>query len=339
MAETVLVTGGSGYIGSWCVIELLRRGYLVRATVRNLRSEAPVRAVIDALGHAHNALSFHAANLTSDEGWDEAVAGCDYVLHVASPLVVAEPKDPNTIIGPARDGALRVIGAGIKAGVKRVVMTSSVAATGLGYDTRDGLADETNWSDGDDVRLGAYARSKTIAERAAWDLVGSSGGTTTLATVNPTLVLGPVLSRDFSESIQVVERLMSGRIPGIPRLGFNIVDVRDVADLHIRAMTSDQAAGQRFIAAGHWAWMGEMAEMLRANLGADAAKVPTRKAPDFLLRLVGLFDRDVGSVSGSLGRKRDFDSAKAQAVLGWRPRPAQDTVLDCARSLVAARAV
>ena len=339
MAETVLVSGGSGYIGSWCVIELLRRGYLVRATVRNLRSEAPVRAVIDALGHAHNALSFHAANLTSDEGWDEAVAGCDYILHVASPLAVAEPKDPNTIIGPARDGALRVIGAGIKAGVKRVVMTSSVAATGLGYETRDGTADETNWSDGEDARIGAYARSKTIAERAAWDLVGSSGGTTTLATVNPTLVLGPVLSRDFSESIQVVERLMSGRIPGIPRLGFNIVDVRDVADLHIRAMTSDQAAGQRFIAAGHWAWMGEMAEMLRANLGTDAAKVPTRKAPDFLLRLVGLFDRDVGSVSGSLGRKRDFSSAKAQAMLGWSPRPAQDTVLDCARSLIAAGAV
>ncbi len=339
MAETVLVSGGSGYIGSWCVIELLRRGYVVRATVRNLKSEAPVRAVIDALGHAHNALSFHAANLTSDEGWDEAVAGCDYILHVASPLAVAEPKDPETIIGPARDGALRVIGAGIKAGVKRVVMTSSVAATGLGYDTRDGLADETNWSDGEDVRIGAYARSKTIAERAAWDLVGSSGGTTTLATVNPSLVLGPVLSRDFSESIQVVERLMSGRIPGIPRLGFNIVDVRDVADLHIRAMTSDQAAGQRFIAAGHWAWMGEMAEMLRANLGAEAAKVPTRKAPDLLLRLVGLFDRDVGSVAGSLGRKRDYNSAKAQTMLGWRPRPAQDTVLDCARSLVAAGAV
>ena len=333
------MSGGSGYIGSWCVIELLRRGYVVRATVRNLKSEAPVRAVIDALGHAHNALSFHAANLTSDEGWDEAVAGCDYILHVASPLAVAEPKDPETIIGPARDGALRVIGAGIKAGVKRVVMTSSVAATGLGYDTRDGLADETNWSDGEDVRIGAYARSKTIAERAAWDLIGSSGGTTTLATVNPTLVLGPVLSRDFSESIQVVERLMSGRIPGIPRLGFNIVDVRDVADLHIRAMTSDQAAGQRFIAAGHWAWMGEMAEMLRANLGAEAAKVPTRKAPDFLLRLVGLFDRDVGSVSGSLGRKRDFDSAKAQTMLGWSPRPTQDTVLDCARSLIAAGAV
>lgn len=336
MAETVLVTGGSGYIGGWCVIELLRRGYVVRATVRNLRSEAPVRAIIDALGHAHNSLSFHAANLTRDEGWDEAAAGCDYVLHVASPLAVAEPRDPQTIIGPARDGALRVIGAAIKAGVKRVVMTSSVAATGRGRDAPDGVGDETDWSDGDDVRLGAYARSKTIAERAAWDLMAKSGAATTLTTINPTLVLGPVLSRDFSESVQVIERLMTGRIPGIPRLGFNIVDVRDVADLHIRAMSAEAAAGERFIAAGDWAWMGDMATMLRANLGADAAKVPTRKAPDFLLRLVGLFDRDVGSVAGSLGRKNDFTADKAQTMLGWRARPTQETVLDCARSLVAA---
>jgi nucleoside-diphosphate-sugar epimerase len=339
MAETVLVTGGSGYIGSWCVIELLRRGYVVRATVRNLRSEAPVRAVIDALGHAQNTLSFHAANLTSDAGWDEAVAGCDFVLHVASPLAVAEPRDPNTIIVPARDGARRVIGAAIKADVKRVVMTSSVAATSLGYGAPDGVADETNWSDGDDVRIGAYARSKTIAERAAWDLIAASSGTTTLAAINPTLVLGPVLSRDFSESVQVVERLMSGRIPGVPRLGFNVVDVRDVADLHIRAMTSEAAAGERFIAAGNWAWMSEMAAMLRSHLGTAAAKVPTRKAPDIVLRLVGLFDRDVGSVAGSLGRKRDFTSAKAQSMLGWRPRPTSDTVVDCARSLIAAGAV
>ena len=339
MAETVLVTGGSGYIGSWCVIELLRRGYVVRATVRNLRSEAPVRAAIDALGHAHNSLSFHAANLTSDDGWDEAVAGCDHVLHVASPLSIVEPRDPMTIIGPARDGALRVIAAAIKAGVKRVVMTSSVAAASQGHDAPDGVGDETNWSDGDDVRIGAYARSKTIAERAAWDLIASSGGTTTLTTVNPTLVLGPVLSRDFSGSVQVVERLLSGRVPGVPRLGFNVVDVRDVADLHIRAMTSEAAVGQRFIAAGAWTWMGEMAEMLRANLGADAAKVPTRKAPDFLLRLVGVFDREVGSVAGNLGRKRDHTSAKAHSVLGWQPRPTQDTVHDCARSLIAAQAV
>lgn len=338
MAETVLVTGGSGYIGSWCVIELLRRGYQVRATVRNLKSESPVRAAIEALGHG-SGLSFHAANLTRDEGWDEAAAGCDFVLHVASPLAIVEPRDPMTIIGPARDGALRVLGAAIRAGVKRVVMTSSVAATGRGYDAPDGVADETCWTDGDDVRVGAYARSKTIAERAAWDLIAKQSGSTSLAVVNPTLVLGPVLSRDFSGSVQVVERLMAGRVPGVPRLGFNIVDVRDVADLHIRAMVGEAAAGERFIAAGAWAWMSEMADMLRTRLGAEAAKVPTRKAPDFLLRLVGLVDREVGSVAGSLGRKRDHTSAKAQEVLDWRPRPTEETVVDCARSLLAVGAV
>ncbi|HEY5288921.1 MAG TPA: aldehyde reductase [Caulobacteraceae bacterium] len=339
MAETVLVTGGSGFIGSWCVIELLRRGYFVKTTVRNLSSEPKARAAIQALTHAGERLTFHAVDLTRDDGWDEAAAGCDYVLHVASPLGIAEPKDPNELIVPARDGALRALNAAIKAGVKRVVMTSSVAATGRGYDAGDGVADETNWTDGDDARVGAYARSKTIAERAAWDLIASSGGATTLATVNPALVVGPVLSDDFSGSIQVVQRLLAGKVPGVPRLGFNIVDVRDVADLHIRAMTDDAAAGQRFIAAGSWAWMIDIAHILKERLGAQASKVPTRKAPDFLLRIVGLFDRDIGSVASSLGRKNDFSSAKAQSTLGWRPRPLDQTVIDCARSLIAAGVV
>jgi len=337
--ETVLVTGGSGYIGGWCVIELLRRGYVVRTTVRDLKSEPTVRAAMEPLIAKDAPLTFHAVNLLSDDGWDAAAAGCDYVLHVASPISVAEPKDPDELIVPAREGALRAIRAAIKAGVRRVVMTSSVAATGRGYDAPDGVSDETNWTDGDDVRVGAYGRSKTLAERAAWDLIASSGGATQLATVNPALVLGPVLSGDFSGSIQVVQRLMAGKVPGVPRLGFNIVDVRDVADLHIRAMTDEAAAGQRFIAAGEWAWMIDIAKILKARLGAEAAKVPTGKAPDFLLRLVGLFDRDIAGVTGSLGRKRDFSSAKAQSTLGWRPRPLEETIVDCARSLVAAGAV
>jgi dihydroflavonol-4-reductase len=280
-------------------------------------------------------LSFAEADLEKDAGWAEAVAGCDYVLHVASPLGVAEPKDPNELIIPARDGARRVVGAAIKAGVKRVVQTSSVAATSKPPGGGDSVADETQWTDPTLRGVSAYSQSKTLAEKAAWELIGSAGGATTLATVNPALVLGPVLGHDFSESVQVVERLVAGRVPGIPRLGFNIVDVRDVADLHIRAMTAPEAAGQRFIAAGQFAWMADMAALLKAQLGAEAAKVPTRKVPDFVLRIAGLFDKDLGSVTGSLGQKHDFSSAKAQDMLGWRPRPMEDTVLDCAKSLVA----
>jgi dihydroflavonol-4-reductase len=303
--------------------------------VRDLSREAAVRTNLAKVADPGNRLSFYAANLTSDDGWDAATEGCDYVLHVASPLGVAEPKDPNELIVPARDGAKRAINAAIKAGVKRVVMTSSVAATSKTDAGRDSLSDETVWTDPSAPGVSAYSQSKTIAERAAWDLIAASGGSTTLATVNPALVLGPVLSGDYSESVQVVERLMSGRVPGLPRIGFNIVDARDVADLHIRAMTAPEAAGQRFIAAGQFAWMADMAALLKTRLGAEAAKVPTRKVPDFVLRIAGLFDKDLGSVTGSLGQKHDFSSAKAQDMLGWRPRPMEDTVLDCAKSLVA----
>jgi dihydroflavonol-4-reductase len=336
---TVLVTGGSGYIGGWCVIGLLQQGYRVRTTVRSLAREAGVRATLGQVVDPGDRLSFFAADLTADNGWDEATAGCDYVLHVASPLGVAEPKDPNELIIPARDGALRALNAAIKAGVKRVVMTSSVAATSHGPTAGDNIADESVWTDLATPKLNAYNKSKTIAERAAWDLIAKAGGATTLATVNPALVLGPVLSGDFSESVQVVERLVAGRVPGIPRLGFNVVDARDVADLHIRAMTAPEAAGQRFIAAGTFAWMADVAEILRARLGADAAKVPTNKVPDVIIRLAALFDRDLGAVTPTLGKKHDYTSAKAQSLLGWRPRPLEETVLDCARSLIATGAV
>jgi len=335
---TVLVTGGSGYIGGWCVIGLLQQGYVVRTTVRDLSREVAVRAALGKMVDPGNRLSFHIANLTSDDGWDAAMESCDYLLHVASPLGVAEPKDPNELITPARDGARRAVGAAIKAGVKRVVLTSSVAATSKGG-SGDSISDETVWTDPNAPKVSAYSQSKTLAERAAWDLIAASGGDTTMATVNPALVLGPVLSGDYSESVQVIERLVSGRVPGLPRLGFNIVDARDVADLHIRAMTAPEAAGERFIAAGQFAWMADLASLLRERLGDQGAKVPTRKVPDFVLRLASLFDKDLGAVTPSLGQKHDYSSAKAQRLLGWRPRPLEETVLDCARSLIAAGAV
>ena len=336
---TVLVTGGSGYIGSWCVIGLLQQGYTVRTTVRDLRREGEVRETVGKVVDPGNRLSVHRADLTSDEGWDAAAEGAEYVLHVASPLGVPPPKDPNDLIVPARDGARRAIGAAIRAGARRVVMTSSVAASAPPPGSPDGVSDETVWSNPDAPGADAYGRSKTIAERAAWDLIAAEGGSTSLAVVNPALVLGPVLGADFSDSVQIVQRLLSGKVPGLPRLGFNIVDVRDVADLHIRAMTDPAAAGQRFIAAGDFAWMADIAAILKSRLGAAAAKVPTAKAPDLLIRLVALFDRDLSSVTDGLGRRQTFSSAKAQALLGWRPRPMEDTIIDCANSLIAAGAV
>ncbi|MCF8470241.1 MAG: NAD-dependent epimerase/dehydratase family protein [Reyranella sp.] len=346
--ETVLVTGGSGYIGSWCVIALLQRGYTVRTTVRNLAREGAVRAAIAKVVDPQDRLAFHAADLTSDAGWDTAAGGCDYLLHVASPIAIAEPRNPDELIVPARDGTRRAVGAALRAGVKRVVLTSSVAAASPSGSsrggTRESTSDESVWTDLDDPKVTAYSRSKTLAERTAWDLVAAAQGTTTgapttLATVNPSVVLGPVLSRDFSDSVQVVQRLLSGRVPGLPRLGFSFVDVRDVADLHVRAMTAPEAAGQRFIAAGDFAWIAEVAAILKANLGEGAAKVPTRRVPDVVLRLAALFDRSLAGVAPRLGERRSFSSAKADRVLGWRPRPLEETVLDCARSLIAAKAI
>jgi nucleoside-diphosphate-sugar epimerase len=331
------VTGGSGFIGSWCVIGLLQQGYTVRTTVRHLGRESAVRAAIGKVVDPQNRLSFHAAELTSDAGWDAAASGCDYVLHVASPVAVSEPKNANELIVPARDGTRRVVGAALKAGVKRVVLTSSVAAASPRAGARE--SDETVWTDLADPKVSAYSRSKTLAERTAWDLIGASGGATTLATVNPSVVLGPVLSRDFSASVQLVQRLLSGRAPGLPRLGFSFVDVRDVADLHIRAMTAPEAAGQRFIAAGDFAWIADLAALLRARLGDAANKVPTRKVPDLVVRVAALFDKSLAGLAPRLGERRAFTSAKAQKMLGWRPRSLEETVLDCARSLIATGAV
>jgi dihydroflavonol-4-reductase len=338
MSQTVLVTGGSGFVASWCIVDLLQRGYAVRTTVRSSAKEPAVRKAIASAVDPGDRLAVFVADLTSDTGWDAAVAGCDYVLHVASPLGGAGSHDPDSLIKPARDGALRVLRAAVRAGVKRVVMTSSVAASSLPVGN-EGLSDETVWTDPHDKNLDTYRLSKTLAERAAWDFIKSEGGNTTLVTVLPGAVLGPVLSPDGLGSVQIVQRMLNGKMPGTPRVGFSIVDVRDVADMHVRAMTTPAAAGQRFIAAGDYMWLSEIAAMLKGKLGARAAKVPTRGLPDFVLRLLSIFDRDLKVVTPTLGQRRAFSSAKAQAALGWAPRPAATTVVDCAESLIAKGAV
>jgi dihydroflavonol-4-reductase len=336
--KTVLVTGGTGYLGGWCLAELLRRGYSVRTTVRDPSREAEVRAALEPESGSEPELTVLAADLRSDEGWEEAVRGCDYVLHVASPFPPVQPKDPDELIVPAREGTLRVLRAALAAGVGRVVVTSSVAAVRGGASPSTSPLDERSWTDPDNEALSPYVRSKAAAERAAWELVDAEGARERLATVQPGAILGPALGDASSFSLELVERLLKG-MPGTPRIGFSVVDVRDVADLHLRAMLAPEAGGERFIAVNEFLWMAEVAAVLREQLGADAAKVPKRGVPDLLVRALGLFDPSIRSFTSDLGKRVTLSSEKARTQLGWRPRPAEETIVACARGLIGNGAV
>jgi nucleoside-diphosphate-sugar epimerase len=330
--KTVLVTGGSGYLGGWCIVELMRRGYRVRTTVRNPTREREVHeAVASEIDPAHR-LTVHQADLLGDEHWDNIIEGCDYVLHVASPFPPKQPKDPDELIRPAREGTIRVLGKSLDHDVKRVVVTSSIAAIRLTKGAETRTLTEEDWTDPDSAELTPYVRSKTVAERAAWDLVEERGAEDRLAVVNPGAIIGPVLHDDISYSVQSVERLLKG-LPGVPRLGFNFVDVRDVADLEIRAMTTPEAGGRRFIAVTKFLWMSETGEILRERLGDQASKVPTRTIPDLLVRGMALFDGGIRSIVGTLGKRTDLSSERAMG-LGWSPRPIDDTVAETGESLI-----
>ncbi|HVK81570.1 MAG TPA: aldehyde reductase [Verrucomicrobiae bacterium] len=334
--ELVLVTGGSGFVGSHVIIQLLDAGYQVRTTVRSLKREGEVRDMLRVGGvEAGDRLSFAAADLTSDAGWADAVAGCTYVHHVASPFPPEIPKHEDEVIIPARDGALRVLKAARDAGVKRVVLTSSYAAIGYGQPEQKAPFDETNWTnpDGDDVR--AYTKSKTLAERAAWDFIAREGGALELAVVNPVAVLGPALAPDYSTSIMLIQRLLDGAMPGCPRLFFGIVDVRDVADMHMRCMTNPAAKGERFLAlAGEFLSIAQIARVLKRNLGATAKRVPTLELPDFLIRMAARNDPAVQQILPELGKRKNGTNAKAKRLLGWAPRSNEEAIVATAESLV-----
>ena len=332
---TVLVTGGTGFLGGWCIKSLLQRGYDVRTTVRDLARERAVRDTVEAAGvDPGSRLTVLGADLTSDTGWGEAVAGCRYVLHVASPFPPVQPKDPDELIVPARDGALRVLRAALDAGVERVAMTSSVAAIRSARESSAAAPyTEVDWTDGANPERTPYVRSKTIAEQAAWEHVREADADDRLATINPGAIIGPALNDDHSYSLQVIQRLLDG-MPAMPKLGFTFVDVRDVADLHIRALTDPAAGGERFIATDRFLWMAEVAAILRERLGDAAEKVPTRVAPNLAIRAMALFDGSIRSVVSDLGRQSWFSSEKARGTLGWAPRPVEDSIEDCARSLI-----
>jgi nucleoside-diphosphate-sugar epimerase len=334
--STVLVTGGSGFIGSHLILQLVAACQEVRTTVRNLRREGDVRSMLLEGGcDAGDRLRFFAADLEDDKGWAEAITGCDYVLHVASPFPARVPKHEDELIRPAREGTLRVLRAARDAGVKRVVMTSSFAAIGYGHPEQTASFDETSWTDPNGGDVLPYAKSKTLAERAAWDFIAREGGGMELAVVNPVGVFGPVLGPDYATSILLVQRMMDGAMPGCPQLWFGAVDVRDVADLHVRAMTDPAAKGERFLAvSGDFLSVLDIAKILRSRMGGAAKKVPTRQLPNWAVRLAAWFDPAVKQILPELGKRKNASGEKARRLLGWAPRPAEEAIVATAESLL-----
>lgn len=312
--ERVLVTGASGFIAGHVIAELRSHGYAVRGTARR-----PVDGLDDVV----------TADLASDDGWAAAVDGCDYVMHVASPLPNYTPKSDDELVRPAVDGTLRVLRAAADAGVKRVVLTSSIAAVAGGHDG-EGVRTEADWSVVD--RGSAYEKSKTLAERAAWDFARESG--LSLVAVNPGLVLGPLLGLSFGTSVEILHRLLTRDVPASPKMGFSVVDVRDVAVAHRLALETPAAGGNRYIVAGEHMWMREMAAVLAAEFNPKGYRVPTGGLPTWLLRVLARFDASVRPALDLVGRREDVSADKARRELGWESRPARESILDAAYSLI-----
>lgn len=333
----VLVTGGSGFIAGHVITQLLDQGHTVRSTIRSARKEKAVRSVLRGAGVTREeALTFVEADLMKDAGWADAVAGMDYVIHLASPIHTGNVKDEEKVIAPARGGALRVLRAARDAGVKRVVLTSAFHAVGFGHGHIDHVFTEDDWSPLNGPGVDAYGRSKILAEKAAWDFVEQPGNTLELTTILPVAVMGPVMGEDVSGANHIVQTSLSGEMPGYPNMFVPIVDVRDVAAAHVAAMTAPGAAGERFlVGTGEPAIaMKEIGAILRRELGKKAAKVPTRTIPDVVVRLAALFRDEFKPVAADLGYVKRVSDNKTRTVLGITPRPAREAIIAAGRSMV-----
>ncbi len=338
---TVLVTGATGFIAQHCIVQLLEAGYKVRGTARTAGRTAEVAAVLRPhLGAAAQArldtdFEVVAADLTSDPGWDEAVSGCRYVLHVASPIPRTPPKHADELIVPARDGALRVLRAASRADVERVVLTSSLAAVLYGRD-RSHVFNEASWSNVTDKRIGPYEISKTVAEQAAWAFMSEldDSATLSLTAINPGLVLGPLLSSDWGTSGEAVKKLIDRDFPAIPDVNYACVDVRDVASAHVAAMTTPAAAGQRYLCAEANHSLREIAAVLATHLGPKGFKIPTGKLPGPVLRMVALWDKTAQLALNDLGVRQDVDTSKIRNDLRWTPRGLDEMVVSMADSMI-----
>jgi len=334
----VLLTGASGYIGKHITLQLLEAGYEVRASVRNSAKGFEVletmKAHLPAGFDLVNKLTFVELDLESDSGWDSAISGVDVLLHTASPFPIASPKDENEIIRPAVNGTLRALKAAHKAGVRRVVLTSSVAAVS-GTDLPAGMTefDETVWSDPTHpVGRVAYTKSKTLAEKAAWDYISSDAPELELTTINPVLVIGAPLDKQFGSSVSVVERILSGKDPLLPDLSFSLVDVRDVAEMHVKAISTDSTKGQRFIASAGNRTFVQIAKALKVAF--PNRKITTAQAPNFVIRFLAIFDGEIRAVLPSLGDHTGVSSAKAQREMGIKFIPVEKSLAETASYLI-----
>ena len=331
--KKVLVTGASGFIAEHCIIELLKNGYSVKGSLRSMNREQEVRDAIKT-GASDENLEFCKLDLLEDNGWEDAMWDCDYLMHVASPFVIEDPKDENELIKPAKEGTLRALNAAKKAGIKRVVLTSSVAA--VNSHMMSGTSDHTTWTDINSKYVTPYQKSKTIAEKAAWDFYNNQDNSNKmeLAVINPGGVMGPQLGNDLGgASTQIVSQLISGKFPMIPALSFPFIDVRDVAILNLKAMTTPDADGKRFIAAhSKPTWMYEVAEVLSA---AGYEKIKLKKAPSFMLKLIGLFDNKTKSLVPMLDKYVPCDNSQTVKILNWKPMPWEQAFIEHAKYIEA----
>ena len=338
--STVLVTGGSGFIAGHCVLQLLAQGHHVRATLRSLARERDVRGVLEKAGLVHGErLSFVAADLLGDAGWVDAAAGIDSVLHVASPVRPGHVDNEADVIVPAREGTLRVLRAARDAGVRRVVLTSAFHAVSWGWPRGDHVFTEDDWTVVDGPGVDAYGKSKTLAERAAWDFMAAEGGAMTLCTMLPVAVMGPILGREVSGANHIVQRMLNGDMPGLPNLFIPVVDVRDVARAHVLAITHPAAAGSRFLLSnGRALPLREIAGIVRGAVGDAGRRVPTRAIPDLVIRVAALFKAEFRPFVHDLGHAKRTSNERARRVLEWTPRPPEEAIAAAARSLVDAGA-
>lgn len=335
--EIVLVTGGTGFVGLHAILQLLQQGYKVKTTIRDTNRRPEVFEALKNAGiTSFDNLTFIKADLLADDNWAEATKDCKYVLHVASPMQAQTPKDENAVIRPAVEGTLRVLKAAKNAGVKRVVITSNFGAVGYSHKDANTVITEKEWTDPDQKGLPAYHRSKVLAELAAWDFIKNEGGEMELTVMNPVFILGPSLGPDLSGSFHILELLLNGSMKALPNINFNIIDVRDVADLHIRAMTNPEAKGQRFIGmAGGTLSLPQIAALLRNKMPDIAQKVATRTLPDWVIRIAALFNAQAKAATSMLGIIRNVSNEKAKRILHWQPVATnEEAVIAAANSMI-----